>query len=127
MALHLFSTSVDKPREPPITKIILDVPEFNVSLADFPAVFNVVGVKDGVTKYDNIVALNINDAGKHEESITVEEGTNVTVTPLYSGANYQISEAAKTVQLSSGSDNKVIYTATYNNGIIRSSSVEATF
>lgn len=69
-----------------------NVTVLNQTLGEFPVVFSIVGTYNGETIYNDIVSNNIGNVGTSTINIQEElpKGTELTVSQLYSGANYML-------------------------------------
>lgn len=66
---------------------------YNASLGDAVFVFRVEGIREGEKVYSNVVALDFSKPGKLSAKIEhIPAGTEVTVTEVYSGASYKLTE-----------------------------------
>lgn len=76
-------------------QIRVNVKSFNETLGTFPVVFALEGSKEGKTVYQDILNINIETAGTKTTTlpVTLPQGTNLTVTEVYSGANYQVTSS----------------------------------
>lgn len=93
-------------------QIKVNVKSSNETLGSFPVVFTLEGTKDGKTVYQDIVEANIKTVGVENLNITanIPQDTKLTVTQVYSGANYQVISSKTLEQTITKEQNTVDFT-----------------
>lgn len=107
-----------------ILNIQLKIPVYNASLGEFTVAFGIKAFNGEKVVYENVVGDKISSTNPTpiRVEIPVETGTNVEITPLYSGGSYHISEPAKNITLSKGKVETVSFTDVYDYRINRNAS-----
>lgn len=128
------TTSLKPEKESRLGSLIIDktLDSFNATLGSATFVFQIEAELDGENVYSDVVSMVFDAAGTKSLTVSgIPAGAQVTVTEVYSGANYELTTAAsQNVTIVADSDEApeanavhAVFTNTYNGGMNGNASV----
>lgn len=100
---------------------------YNQTMGSFPVAYSVIGRYNGQVVYDNVISSNITNVGTQaiEANIQVQKTTVLTVTEIYSGANYNLTSVQQQEKalVEATQTNEFTFEHVYNYKLINNSSV----
>lgn len=108
-------------------KINAQINTYNQTMGSFPVAYSVIGKYNGRVVYDDVISASITNAGTQaiEANIPVQKNTVLTVTEIYSGANYNLvsMQQQEKILVEATQTNEFTFEHVYNYKLINNSSV----